>query len=136
MHTKTIYEDDVDALKATVLKLGGYQQVGVKLWPDKSAQYAGRNLADCCNPTRSERLRPSQLLLVMRWARDIGCHILAEHFMAEAGYAQPEPIDFEEEAADVLDRMEEVLGVAATLATRLERLRGMSTSSLVRAVPR
>lgn len=128
MEAKTIYEDDVDALKATVLKLGGYQQVGVKLWPDKTPQYAGRNLADCCNPNRSERLRPSQLLLVMRWARDIGCHILAEHFMSESGYAQPEPIDFEEEAATVLDRMEEVLGVAATLATRLERLRGKSAS--------
>lgn len=126
MEAKTIYEDDVDALKATVLKLGGYQQVGVKLWPDKTPQYAGRNLADCCNPNRSERLRPSQLLLVMRWAREIGCHILAEHFMAEAGYAQPEPIDFEEEANDVLQRMEDVLNVAGALATRLERLRAHS----------
>lgn len=123
MEAKRIYEDDVDALKATVLALGGYQQVGAKLWPDKTPQYAGRNLADCCNPNRSERLRPSQLLLVMRWARDKGCHILAEHFMAEAGYSKPEPIDYEEEAVDVLQQMEEVLGVAGALAGRLERIR-------------
>jgi hypothetical protein len=126
MEEQSIYEDDVDALKATVLKLGGYQKVGLKLWPDKSAQYAGRNLADCCNPNRSERLRPSQLLLVMRWAREIDCHILAEHFMAETGYSQPEPLDFDKEAAVVLDRIDEALGTAAALATRLERLRGMS----------
>lgn len=123
MEQQLFYEDDLDALRATVQALGGYKAIGAKLWPDKTPDAAARLLADCCNVSRSERLKPSQLLLVMRMGREAGVHILAEHFMGEAGYRKPEPIVPDDEAAILVQRMDEVLGVASQLASRLERLR-------------
>jgi hypothetical protein len=120
---KLFYDDDLDALRATVQALGGYKAVGVKLWTDKKPDAAGRLLADCCNISRAERLKPSELLLVMRLGREAGVHILAEHFMGEAGYEQPRPVDPADEASALVKRMEDVMGVASQLATRLERLR-------------
>lgn len=117
------YEDDLDALRATVQALGGYKAVGAKVYPDKTPDAAGRLMADCCNSARQERLKPSQLLMVMRLGREAGIHILAEHFLGEAGYKRPEPIVPQDEAAVLVQRMDEVLGVASQLATRLERLR-------------
>jgi len=132
MNATVVYENDVDALKATVLALGGYQKVGGLLYPDKSAAYAGRNMADCCNPNRSERLSPSQLLYVMRLARDKGCHILAEHYMAEAGYAKPVPIDPDEEAGDILQRIDGALETFGALVGRLERVRSAAPRKAAR----
>jgi len=123
MNDKQIYEDDLDALRATIQQLGGNKAVGAKLWPEKTPEGAGRSMADCCNPGRSERLSPSQLLLVMRMAREKGCHILAEHFMIEAGYAVPVPVDPQDEADRVARTMESMLQACGALADRLERLR-------------
>lgn len=123
MDDKLFYDDDVDALKATVHALGGNKGVGRQLWPDKAPDVAGRLMADCCNPGRSERLSPSQLLFVMRLGREKGCHILAEHFMSEAGYAKPVPIDPKDEAGQLLQRMDDVMQLAGAITTRLERLR-------------
>lgn len=124
---KLFYEDDLDALRATVQSLGGYKQVGAKLWPDKTPDSAARLLADCCNSSRQERLKPSQVLLVMRLGREAGVHILAEHFLQEAGYERPRPVDPVDEQSALVARMEDVMGQAAQLASRLERIRRMSS---------
>lgn len=126
MDSKLFYDDDLDALRAVVHVLGGYKAVGGKLWPDKTPDAAGRMLADSCNPSRSERLKPSQVLLVMKLGREAGCHVLAEHFMAEAGYSKPIPVSPTDEAASLLQRMDDALGQVNQLATRLERMRRMA----------
>lgn len=125
LEAKLFYDDDLDALRAAVHALGGYKTVGVVVWPDKTPDAAARLMADCCNVGRSERLKPSQLLLVMRIAREAGVHMLAEYFMAEAGYNRPLPVDPKDEAAALMNRMDDALGVAQQLASRLERLRRM-----------
>lgn len=123
MEDKGYYEDDLDALKATVRDLGGNKAVGSKIWPDKTPDGAMRSMADCCNPGRSERLSPSQLLFVMRLAREAGCHILAEFYMREAGYAVPVPVDPEDEASRVIQKIDSLMQTATALTDRLERLR-------------
>jgi hypothetical protein len=131
MDEKHFYEDDLDALRATIQRLGGNKAAGAILWPDKTPEGAARSMADCCNPSRSERLSPSQLLLVMRLAREKGCHILAEHFMIEAGYAVPVPVDPEDEASRVIHKMDSMLQAVGVLADRLERMRNRTS---IRAV--
>lgn len=123
MEAKLYFDDDLDALRATVTELGGFKAVGGKLWPDKPSDKAGRLLADCCNSSRSERLTPSQLLFVMRMAREAGVHSLADHFMACAGYAKPIPVSPADEEAEITRRVEDLLGTAGHLVARLERLR-------------
>jgi hypothetical protein len=120
---KLFYEDELDALRATVQALGGYKAVGAKLWPDQTTDVAGRKMADACNPSRQERLKPSQVLMVMRLGREAGVHILAEHFMLEAGYKKPEPVVPEDEAASLVAKVDELLGTAGQLVARLERVR-------------
>lgn len=126
MDQKLFYDDELDALRATVQALGGYQKVGAKLWPDLKVDIAGRKMADVCNPGRAERLNPSQLLMVMRLGRESGAHMLAEHYMAEAGYQRPIPSDPADEAASLMQRVDETLGVVTQLVTRLERVRAKS----------
>lgn len=125
MTQKLFYDDDLDALKAHVQALGGNKKVGALLWPDKTPETAARTMADCCNSSRAERLSPSQLLLVMRMGREAGCHILATHFMHEAGYGTPTPIDPKDEASVLTQRLEDVMGMASSIADRLQRMNAL-----------
>ena len=122
-----LYDDELDAAKATVKALGGAKKVGPIFWPDKTPENASRYMLDCLNAGRSERLTPSQVLLLMRMGREVGHHGLAEHFMAEAGYQRPTPINPEAEAAVLAHQIDSVFDRASDLIGRLERIRKMGT---------
>lgn len=117
------YDDELEAAKATVKHLGGAKKVGPIFWPDKTPENAGRYMADCLNPGRSERLTPSQVLLLMRMGREIGRHDLAEYFMAEAGYQRPMPINPEAEATVLAQQIDGIFDRASGLIDRLEKIR-------------
>ncbi len=85
-----------DAAWQTVKFLGGYKVVGQLIQPEKSIDAAKTWLSDCLNPDRQARLNPDQLLLLARLGREKGCHILATHFLREAGYADPVPVEPED----------------------------------------
>lgn len=119
-----MYEDELDAARAAVQRLGGAKKVGEMLYPEKTPEAAARYLLDALNPSRSERLNPGQVLLLMRRAREIGFHGLAGYFMREAGYSPPVPLDPETETARLAHTLERVMGVADQVAARLERLKG------------
>lgn len=120
-----VYEDELDAARDVVKHLGGAKKVGPLIWPDKTVDGAARYLSDCLNSGRSERLTPSQLLLLMRLGCEGGHHGLAGYFMNEAGYAAPVPVDPRSEAAVLTGRLENLMGEFTTLTRRLERLKGL-----------
>lgn len=119
-----LYEDELDAARDAVKHVGGAKKVGAMLWPDKPPEAAARHLHDCLNPARPERLSPSQLLLLMRLARQAGFHGLTAYLLREAGYAPPVPVHPQSEADLLASRIETILGEASALATRLERIKG------------
>lgn len=92
-------EDYNEAIRATVNALGGFKKVGSELKPDKPVDEAGRWLNDCCNPDKREKLAPAELAFIRRRARTEGVHILAAYEAREAGYADPQPIEPEDERA-------------------------------------
>lgn len=92
-------EDYDEAIRATVQALGGFKRVGADMKPDLGVEAAGRWLSDCCNPSRRERLTPSELAYLRRRARQAGVHVLASFEMREAGYADPQPVEPEDERA-------------------------------------
>ena len=97
-----MFVDDLnEAIRATVNALGGMKKVGVELRPEKSAVDAGKWLADCLNTSKRDRLDPDQLAYIRRKARAAGCHILAAFEAQDAGYAPPQPIAPEDEAAQL-----------------------------------
>lgn len=94
-----IVEDYLDAIRATVQALGGAKRIGSDMKPDLSVEAAGRWLSDCCNPDRRERLSPSELAYIRKRARVAGVHILATFEMRDAGYADPTPVEPEDQRA-------------------------------------
>ena len=68
-----VFATDEEALTAAVQHAGGAKVVGCALWPDLSPDTAQRKLLDALNPQRPERLKPSQVRLVLRMARESRC---------------------------------------------------------------
>lgn len=81
-----IYEDEFDALRDAVQKLGGTKAVGHALRPDLGPLRAADWLKDCLNPERRERLSLTQMMKVMRMAHDINYHAPAQYLAGEMGY--------------------------------------------------
>lgn len=90
------FECAEDALKSAVQALGGAKVVGPMIWPDKSVDAAARQLLDCLNTSRSEKLDVSQVILVFTRARSAGHHVPFMWFAQEVGY-EAKPVTKEEE---------------------------------------
>lgn len=121
------FEDELDAAREAVKRLGGAKRVGPQIWPDKTPEGSSRYLHDCLNPARAERLSPSQLLLLMRLAREIGFHGLTAYLLQEAGYAPPVPLNPQTEAEMLVQHMDSLVERLGPLLGRLERVRGLKT---------
>jgi hypothetical protein len=114
-------EDYNEAIRATVQALGGFKRVGADMRPEMPADAAGRWLADCCNPEKRDHLPPAQLAYIRRRARLEGVHILAAFEAREAGYADPQPITPEDEAAQLQREFVQASKGMAALFNRMER---------------
>lgn len=116
------FETPEDAVRAAVQALGGAKKVGAILWNDRSVDNASRLLLDCINASRAEKLEMTQVMLILRLAKDVGCHAPFAWMAAEIGY-DVKPIT----KADEVDRLTTVLEQSSkTLAdtiSKLERLR-------------
>ena len=115
-------EDLNDAIRQTVQALGGMKRVGADMRPELPADQAGRWLGDCLNPDRRERLDPQQLSWIRRRARQAGVHILAAFEAADAGYAQPQPLEPEDARAALMREFVQATKASAALVRRLEAL--------------
>ena len=97
-----MFVDDLnEAIRVTINALGGMKAVGAELKPERSAVDAGKWLADCLNSAKRDRLDPEQLAYIRRKGRAAGIHILAAYEAQDAGYAPPQPIAPEDEAAQL-----------------------------------
>jgi len=95
------YDTYEDAIRDCVTALGGNKAVGNMLWPALPADEAGRKLAHCLNPEKREKLDLGELRLIRREARKAGVHILAHYEARDAGYTEPQPLNPEDEAAQL-----------------------------------
>lgn len=119
------FEGPEDALREAVRAMGGPKRVGPMLWPDKSADAAARLLQDCLNPGRQEKLDISQVMFILRGARDTGFHAAFQYLAADAGY-DARPVSREEEE----DRTTAIIASASTtLAQALATLERLKESS-------
>lgn len=100
------FEDELDALKAAVQALGGSKKVGQMLWQDRGVDAASRLLLDCLNPSRNEKLSLSQTMLILRAAKDVGCHTPFQWIAGEIGY-DANPVSRAEEADRMLTVIEQ-----------------------------
>lgn len=115
-------EDIYDAMRHAVQRLGGAKKVGIQLWTEKSADKAGEQLLACLNRDRAEKLSIEQFLWLRREARKIGCHVIAAYENQDGGYAPPQPVDPEDESAELMRRFIESVKVQERITARLEQL--------------
>lgn len=80
------HEDLRDALRHAVKALGGFEAVGVELWPAKTRKAAGIWLSDCLNPERQAKLDLEELSRILAIARGQGVHCAMHALCDETGY--------------------------------------------------
>jgi len=115
-------ESLADAIREVVRACGGTKVVASRLWPEKAPEAAARILLDCLNEGRSEKLSPDQVLLLARMGRERGCHAVMSYYAAECGYAPPQPIEPEDERAQLQREYIESVKLLSVLSMRLERV--------------
>lgn len=96
------------ALERVVVALGGSKQVAPKLWPEKGISEAQRLLCDCLNDERPAKLDFSQVLFILKLAKDRGIHDGINYIVGELGYSEPLPLQPTDEAAELRRRVLEM----------------------------
>jgi hypothetical protein len=122
MNASLFHESLADALRECIAVCGGLKAVGKVLWPEKDCDIAGRLLADCLNEAKREKLSPEQVLLLLRSAREKGCHAGMAFIARDLGYADPQPIEPEDERAKLQREFIESTKRLAQMAQRIEQL--------------
>lgn len=89
-----------DALIECVKACGGSLVVGKAIWPSLGEGARGKLLA-CLNPERAEKLSLDEIMLIMRRARDRGCHAGMQYLAHALSYGPPQPVQPVDEAAEL-----------------------------------
>lgn len=116
------HEDVFDALRADVQALGGYKKVGASMRPELAAAKAGEWLADCLNRTRTHKLDVEQVQWIAREARKVGSYCYVTWSMRDAGFADPQPLEPEDERAALMRQFNATAGELKGLLQRIEQL--------------
>ena len=127
---RLFHEDFRDSLRHVVKAMGGYEAVGVELWPSKTRKAAGSWLSDCLNPDRPAKLDLEELSHLLRMARDSGHHGAQHQLSEETGYRPPEPVEPEDVAAELTEKYAHQLAEMKALVRRFERLHESSEKAV------
>lgn len=132
MQNELFHESLNDALREIMDTLGGAKRIGPLLRPSKAPEPAARWLHDCLNPDRDAHLQPDDVLWLLKEGRRAGCHAAARFLMREAGYAEPVPVDPQDQAAHLVQTIE---GASETLHRALNALERFKAHDIARVVP-
>ena len=122
MQMSLMHESLNDALRETVQAIGGTKKVGCMLWPEMTADHASSRLRDCLNPERREKLSPEQVEMLSRMGRQVGCHAIMAHLCRTTGYAEPVPVEPEDEIARMQREFVEATKSLGQIAARIESM--------------
>jgi hypothetical protein len=126
------YEDIFEVVRAAVQASGGAKVVAAKLWPHKPAAEAQRELLDCLNRDRPQKLCIEEFMAVLRMSKDGGFH-QAKHWIDDAlGYQPTPPQDPKIER----DRLADELARAADSFNALRRTAERLIEPTLQAVKR
>ncbi|MGN6313196.1 MAG: hypothetical protein ACTHMO_05470 [Rhodanobacteraceae bacterium] len=114
------HESLAEALHDCIRALGGAKTVGHAMRPEKSIEDARKWLLDCLNPDRAEKLAPDQVLWILRESRKVNCHAAIAYINRECGYADPQPIEPEDERAALQREFVETGKTLRNLLARME----------------
>lgn len=116
------FEDIYDALRHAVHRLGGAKIVGASLFPEKMPDKAAEYLLACLNRDRAEKLSMEHFLWIRREARKVGCHVIAAFENQDSGYAPPQPVEPQDEVAELQRQFMANVQSSGRIAQRMEQL--------------
>ncbi len=127
------HEDFYDALKDVVRALGGIKKVAPELFPGKNGN-AESYLKDCLNPSRRETLDPQEVLLLLKWGKEVGCHSALHYICDWTGYKRTEPAVVEDQHAELMRQYIDAVRASKAIAERMESLHVDVPSFLLKKV--
>lgn len=120
--TPLFHEDLNSALGYLISALGGNKQVGAALWPSMSPEKAGRKLADCLNDNHQQKFSPDDIVWLLSEGRKAGVHSVMAYLCQECGYSDPQPIEPENEAAELQRQFIQGVSTLGAILKRAEKL--------------
>ena len=124
------HESIEDALETVVKAIGGYKAVGLELWPEKSADEAGRMLRHCLMPERSEKLSLAQIIYLLRRGHQHGVHTAMHYLATVCGYQPPAPVTPEDQEAELQRQFIESVKAQGRLLKRWEQITGTTLKAV------
>lgn len=111
-----------DAIGFDIQAVGGYKKVAGMLWPQLKIESAYARLKNCLRDDKDEKLDPSELLLIKRWARDEGARHTLDFELRECHCGPSQPIQPETELTQLLRDHARNQRESAAQAKRIEAL--------------
>lgn len=121
-HPALFHETLLSALGEVIATLGGAKTVGSALRPELGADAAGKWLSNCLNAEHPQNLHPEQVLFILREGRKAQSHAAINYLLREAGYADAQPIEPEDERAKLQRDFLQGVQHLSQLAARLDRV--------------
>jgi hypothetical protein len=104
--------------------MGGAKAVGARMRPDLAPDAAGRWLKDALNADRREQLHPSQVIWLLKAAREAGIHDAMRWMAGECGYTTPDPTSPPDEMAELQRQFIAASKQMQNMTARMESIAG------------
>jgi hypothetical protein len=116
------YEDVFEVTRAAVQAAGGAKGVACALWPNTPVAEAQRQLLDCLNRDRPQKLCIEEFMAILLMAREAGFH-QAKHWIDTAlGYQPTPPADPKIERERLADEFARLRAAMENATRTMERL--------------
>lgn len=119
---RPVADEFEDALRSCCEAVG-VKQMAHELWPERSPADGAKTLSRCLDLDRPEKLSAGQIALILRRARENGCHVGMAYLTRQCGYADPTPVDPEDEKARLAREFVQAVDLQSKLIKRLEALK-------------
>lgn len=122
MDTPSLFVESIEEAVAEVARVcGGRKALASAMWPALPVREAHNRFDACLNPERREQFHPADLLFIAKRGRESNCHSLMLFLARETGYADPMPLEPEDERAKLQREFVQAQKAMAQLAARMER---------------
>ena len=98
-HQEELWHEAFEDALRSVADAIGPKKLASELWPEKPISDAHRLLLHCLDPERNEKLSAGQIALIIQRGREHSCHTAMTYLAQSAGYAEPQPVEPEDERA-------------------------------------
>lgn len=129
MDQTSLFEAHIyDALDNLVAQLGRPKEVAHALWPEKGIDTAAKDLRNMLNPDHRAKFDLFDVVRLLKMGQEAGCHVGMDRLCSDAGYKRPEPINTEEQKAEIDKKLSAMLEKVADLMSVREDLNNSATN--------